>query len=62
MCSFDVQLYDLDADEHETTNVADKNPAMAKRLKDVALKWRKSLPGGVQGKKGSGGAEVAPDS
>lgn len=58
----DVQLYDLDADEHETTNVADKNPAVAKRLTDAALKWRKSLPGGIHQKKGVGGAEVAPDS
>jgi arylsulfatase A-like enzyme len=58
----DVQLYDLDADHDETINVADKNPEVAKRLKDMALKWRKSLPGGIRGKSGSGGAEVAPDS
>jgi arylsulfatase A-like enzyme len=58
----DAQLYDLVADEHETTNVADKNPGLAKRLTDEALRWRKSLPGGVSGKKGSGGAEIAPDS
>ena len=58
----DVQLYDLDADQDETINVADKNPEVAKRLKDMALKWRKSLPGGIRGKSGSGGAEVAPDS
>jgi arylsulfatase A-like enzyme len=58
----DVQLYDLDADQHETTNVADKNPEVAKRLKDMALKWRKSLPGGIHGKNGPGGVDVAPDS
>ena len=58
----DAQLYDLAADEHETTNVAEQHPDVAKRLKDEALRWRKSLPGGVSGKQGSGGAEVAPDS
>jgi arylsulfatase A-like enzyme len=58
----DVQLYDLEADQHETMNVADKNPEITKRLKDLALKWRKSLPGGIQRTKGAGGAEVAPDS
>lgn len=41
----DVQLYDLDTDRNETTNIADKNPKVAKRLADVALKWRRSLPG-----------------
>ncbi|MGH7952513.1 MAG: sulfatase-like hydrolase/transferase [Limisphaerales bacterium] len=40
----DVQLYNLDTDEKETTNVADKNPKITKRLMDAALKWRKSLP------------------
>jgi arylsulfatase A-like enzyme len=58
----DAQLYDLDADQHETTNVAVKNSAVAKRLTDMALKWRKSLPGGIQEMKGAGGAQVAPDS
>jgi len=51
----------LDADPHETTNVAGQNPDIAKRLKEAALKWRKSLPGGIR-KAGAGGAEVAPDS
>jgi arylsulfatase A-like enzyme len=40
-----VELYDLDADRNETTNVADKNPQIAKRLADSALQWRRSLPG-----------------
>jgi len=57
----DVQLYDLDTDPRETTNVAGQNPGIAKRLKDAALKWRKSLPGGIH-RKSAGGAEVAPDS
>ena len=40
----DVQLYDLDADRNETKNVAEENPAVAKRLTEAALQWRKSLP------------------
>lgn len=39
-----LQLYDLDADRNETKNVADANPAEAKRLSEAALQWRKSLP------------------
>jgi arylsulfatase A-like enzyme len=40
----DAQLYDLDADRKETTNIADKNPEVAKRLTQAALEWRKSMP------------------
>ncbi len=40
----DVELYDLDADRAETKNLAVTNPDVANRLKDAALKWRKSLP------------------
>ncbi len=40
----DVQLYDLDADRNETQNIAASNPEVAKRLTEMALKWRKSLP------------------
>lgn len=39
-----VELYDLQADENETTNLADKNSDLAKRLAAAALKWKKSLP------------------
>jgi arylsulfatase A-like enzyme len=40
----DAQLYDLDADQKETANVADANPDVTKRLQEAALKWRESLP------------------
>ena len=39
-----VELYDLLADQNETTDVAEKNPKVAKRLMDAALSWRKALP------------------
>ena len=39
-----LELYDLGVDQNETTNVADKNPGVAKRLKAAALASRKSLP------------------
>jgi arylsulfatase A-like enzyme len=39
-----LELYDLDADRNETQNITDKNPDVAKRLEDLALQWRKSLP------------------
>ena len=39
-----VELYDLSADGNETNNVADANPALAKRLTDAALNWKRSLP------------------
>lgn len=40
----DVELYDLDADQFETRNVAEQNPAVAKRLTTSALQWRKEQP------------------
>ena len=39
-----IELYDLDADRTETQNVAEKNPAVAKRLAAAALEWRRRLP------------------
>jgi arylsulfatase A-like enzyme len=39
-----VELYDLDADENETRNIAEKNPTIAKRLSASALHWRKQQP------------------
>ena len=39
-----LELYDLDADRNETKNVAEANPEIARRLRDAALGWRKSLP------------------
>ena len=58
----DVQLYDLDADQHETTNVADKNPDVAKRLKKEALDWRRSVPGPIEPTIISEDQDCAPDS
>jgi len=39
-----VELFDIDADPRETTNVAAKNTRIAERLKDQVLNWRKALP------------------
>jgi arylsulfatase A-like enzyme len=39
-----TELYDLEMDRNEKENLADKNPAVTKRLTEVALRWRKSLP------------------
>lgn len=39
-----AELYDLDVDRNEKTNVIAENPDVASRLKDLALQWRKSLP------------------
>ena len=38
------ELYDLDADSNETSNVAAQNPEPVKRLRSAVLSWRKSLP------------------
>ena len=38
------ELYDLLADPKEAENVAEKNPGVAARLKEMALAWRRSLP------------------
>ncbi len=39
-----AELYDLKMDREEKTNLAEKNPIVAKRLSEKALAWRKSLP------------------
>lgn len=39
-----AELYDLDADPRESTNLAERSPEVAGRLKEAALAWRKSLP------------------
>lgn len=38
------ELFNLTADPHETKNVAESEPAIAARLKSVALTWRRALP------------------
>jgi arylsulfatase A-like enzyme len=38
------ELYDLDADKYETTNLAGEQPEIANRLRRALLTWRKSLP------------------
>jgi arylsulfatase A-like enzyme len=40
----DAELYDLAEDPSESTNVSEREPAVALRLKNAALKWRQSLP------------------
>jgi arylsulfatase A-like enzyme len=40
----DAELYDIDADPKESSNVAAAHPEVVKRLSDQALAWRKSLP------------------
>jgi arylsulfatase A-like enzyme len=39
-----AELYDLSTDIAEASNLAEKEPAVAKRLSRAALDWRKSLP------------------
>jgi arylsulfatase A-like enzyme len=39
-----VELYDLIADPNEARNCADEQPAVARKLVDAALEWRRSLP------------------
>jgi arylsulfatase A-like enzyme len=39
-----AELYDVAADPTEATDLSTAEPAVAKRLADAALKWRKSLP------------------
>lgn len=39
-----TELYNLKDDVAENNNVADANPALVKRLSDLLLQWRRSLP------------------
>jgi arylsulfatase A-like enzyme len=39
-----TELYDMKADPNETTDLAQKEPEMAQKLKTEALAWRQSLP------------------
>lgn len=47
------ELYDLDEDVGETTNVADRYPEMVAQLTDQAKHWRKELGDSLQGISGS---------
>jgi arylsulfatase A-like enzyme len=58
----DAQLYNLDKDQDETINVADKYPQITKRLKDAALNWRRAMPGPIEPTVVSEDADCAPDS
>ncbi len=40
----DPQLYDLDADISETTNLADQHPDVAERLRRAVFAWNATLP------------------
>jgi arylsulfatase A-like enzyme len=47
LCEYDgsdPQLYDLATDHGETTNLADKQPDVAKRLTESLLAWHESMP------------------
>jgi arylsulfatase A-like enzyme len=39
-----TELYNMETDSNETTNVAQDEPATAQRLRTEALAWRRSLP------------------
>ena len=39
-----TELYDIEADWAETTNVAASNPGVVKELTKMALAWKSSLP------------------
>ena len=39
-----TELYNIETDWAETTNVADANPEVVKRLRDKALLWKATLP------------------
>jgi len=39
-----AELYDLSSDAGEAKNVAEQQPEIVKRLREVVLAWRKSLP------------------
>jgi arylsulfatase A-like enzyme len=40
----DIQLYNINKDKYETTNVANSEPVIVTKLKDKLLLWWKSLP------------------
>ncbi len=40
----DMQLYNMEADKNEITNVIDQQPEVAKKLKEKLLLWRSNLP------------------
>jgi uncharacterized sulfatase len=47
LCEYDgadVELYDLNDDRAETTDVAAKHPDVARRLRDAVIAWHESLP------------------
>ena len=47
LCEYDgsdIELFDLETDRGETTNIADKHPALADRLSMSLVTWHKSLP------------------
>jgi uncharacterized sulfatase len=47
LCAYDgshVELFDLDRDEVEAVNLADKHPDVVKSLVDAVTTWHRSLP------------------
>ncbi|GAA0554907.1 sulfatase-like hydrolase/transferase [Chitinophaga japonensis] len=40
----DIQLFNIIKDRNETTNVADREPAIVAKLKEKLLKWRATVP------------------
>ena len=40
----DIQLYDLEVDSKETTNIVKEHPDIAEKLKLKLMEWRKSMP------------------
>ncbi len=50
MGSGKYELYDLEKDPKEGTNVIDSRPEVAKRLVDVFEKWSKTVDASDEGK------------
>ncbi len=47
LCEYDgsePELYDLETDRSESTNVADKHPQEVQRLRELVVAWHKSMP------------------
>jgi len=40
----DVQLYNMSTDRNETQNMSTLHPEITRRLREMALAWRKNLP------------------